>query len=149
MGLSLDSFMVENVSLPDELQKMLDTRMGMNMIGDMGKYTQFQVANSLPIAAANTGGGAAGIGAGLGAGMGMAQVIMGSMGQMNQPPQQQMPQPQPIAPAPPMAPPPMAAPAAPVGAPPAGPATDLKFCVNCGAKIPRTAKFCAECGSAQ
>ncbi|MGA2086835.1 MAG: SPFH domain-containing protein, partial [Terracidiphilus sp.] len=40
LGLSLESFVVENVSLPDELQKVLDQRIGMNMIGDMGRYTQ-------------------------------------------------------------------------------------------------------------
>ncbi len=56
LGLTLDSFVVENLSLPEELQKLLDTRIGMNMLGDMNKYTQFQVANSLPIAAANEGG---------------------------------------------------------------------------------------------
>ncbi len=50
-GLSLESFVVENISLPDELQKMLDQRISMNMIGDMSKYTQFQVAQSMPIAA--------------------------------------------------------------------------------------------------
>ena len=38
---------------------MLDTRVGMNMIGDMNRYTQFQVAQSVPIAAANEGGDAA------------------------------------------------------------------------------------------
>ena len=70
LGLSLESFVVENISLPEELQKMLDQRIGMNMIGDMNRYTQFQVAQSMPIAAANEGGGAAGIGAGLGAGHG-------------------------------------------------------------------------------
>ena len=48
---------------------MLDQRIGMNMLGDMNKYTQYQVAHSLPIAAANEGGGGiAGIGVGLGAG---------------------------------------------------------------------------------
>ncbi|MFN7918585.1 MAG: SPFH domain-containing protein [Bryobacteraceae bacterium] len=137
-GLVLDSFVVENLSLPEELQKLLDSRIGMNMIGDMGKYTQFQVAQSMPIAAANEGGGGAGIGAGLGAGMGMAQVMMQSMqGAMH-------PQAAPVAPA--------AAPvaAAPVGAAPvAGPAGETKFCVECGSKIPRAAKFCAECGKPQ
>ena len=76
LGLALDTFVVENVSLPDELQKLLDQRIGMNMIGDMGRYTQFQVAQSMPIAAANEGGGAAGIGVGLGAGLTMAQQMM-------------------------------------------------------------------------
>jgi membrane protease subunit (stomatin/prohibitin family) len=151
MGLSLDTFMVENVSLPEELQKMLDARMGMNMIGDMGKYTQFQVANSLPIAAANEGGGGAGLGAGLGAGMGMAQAIMGAMGQANQQYQQPPQQPQqPMAP-PQQAPPPPAGGVAPIApaAPSSAPAGELKFCTNCGAKVPRAAKFCADCGSAQ
>src|SRR5271170_3756508 len=80
LGLSLENFVVENLSLPDELQKMLDQRISMNMIGDMGKYTQFQVAQSLPIAAANEGGGGiAGIGVGLGAGLTMAQSVMNAM----------------------------------------------------------------------
>src|ERR1051326_5424610 len=55
LGLSLDTFVVDNVSLPDELQQMLDQRISMNMIGDMGRFTQFQVAKSIPIAAANEG----------------------------------------------------------------------------------------------
>ena len=76
LGLTLDTFVVENLSLPDELQKRLDERIGMNMVGDMGRYTQFQVAQSMPIAAANEGGGAAGIGVGLGAGLTMAQSMM-------------------------------------------------------------------------
>ncbi|HSQ32268.1 MAG TPA: SPFH domain-containing protein, partial [Gemmatimonadaceae bacterium] len=73
-GLTLDSFQVESLSLPDELQKRLDERIGMNMVGDMRQYTQFQAAQSMPIAAANEGGGA-GLGAGLGAGMAMGKAM--------------------------------------------------------------------------
>jgi membrane protease subunit (stomatin/prohibitin family) len=124
LGLSLENFVVENLSLPDDLQKMLDQRISMNMIGDMGKYTQFQVAQSMPIAAANEGGGAAGIGVGLGAGLTMAQSMMNAVKQG----EQQAP----------------AAPAAPVA-----PATETKFCTNCGKQIPRASKFCPECGTAQ
>ncbi len=87
LGLTLDSFVVENLSLPEELQKMLDTRVGMNMLGDMNKYTQYQVANSLPIAAANEGG-LAGIGAGLGAGFTMAQTMANALQQPGQQPPQ-------------------------------------------------------------
>jgi len=134
LGLALDSFVVENLSLPEELQKLLDTRIGMNMLGDMNKYTQFQVANSMPIAAANEGG-LAGIGAGLGAGFTMAQTMANAL----RPGEQQ--------------PPPPAAPAGPMGGAgpvaPAAPATETKFCVNCGKPIPRNAKFCPECGNAQ
>ncbi len=79
LGLTLDTFVVESLSLPAELQKMLDTRVGMNMVGDMSRYTQYQVASSLPIAAANEGSGAAGIGVGLGAGLTMAQQMMSSL----------------------------------------------------------------------
>jgi membrane protease subunit (stomatin/prohibitin family) len=122
LGLSLETFVVENLSLPDELQQLLDQRIGMNMIGDMGKYTQFQVAQSMPIAAGNEGGGAAGIGVGLGAGLTMAQSMLNAVKPAETP----------------------AAPAAPVA-----PAADTKFCTNCGKQIPRASKFCPECGTAQ
>ena len=79
-GLVLDSFVVQNVSLPEELQKILDTRIGMNMIGDLGRYTQYQVATSIPLAAQNEGG-IAGIGAGLGAGLGIGQTMTAAMAQ--------------------------------------------------------------------
>ena len=74
LGLTLDTFQVESLSLPDELQKRLDERIGMNMMGDMRQYAQFQAAQSMPIAAANPGGGA-GLGAGLGAGMAMGKAM--------------------------------------------------------------------------
>ncbi|MGB8437580.1 MAG: SPFH domain-containing protein, partial [Burkholderiales bacterium] len=48
LGLELSGFVVENVSLPEDLQKILDQRIGMNMVGDMARYTQFQVASSIP-----------------------------------------------------------------------------------------------------
>jgi membrane protease subunit (stomatin/prohibitin family) len=136
LGLSLESFVVENISLPDELQKMLDQRISMNMLGDMNKYTQFQVAQSLPIAAANEGGGGiAGVGVGLGAGLTMAQSVMNAMKPGEQ------------APPPAGGPAPSAGPVAPVA--PVAPAAETKFCTNCGNKIPRASKFCPECGTAQ
>jgi membrane protease subunit (stomatin/prohibitin family) len=128
-GLALDSFVVESLSLPDELQKILDQRISMGMIGDMSRYTQFEVAQSMPIAAANEGGGAAGVGVGLGAGLTMAQQMMNSM----KPPQAGGPAP--------------AGGAAPAGG--GAPAADTKFCMSCGKPIARIAKFCPECGSAQ
>jgi len=139
LGLSLETFVVESISLPDELQKMLDQRISMNMIGDMNRYTQFQVAQSLPVAAANEGGGAAGVGVGLGAGLAMGQTMMNAMRPGEQPP------PAPVG-GPAAAPP---AGAAPAGAAPAAPAADTKFCTNCGNKIARAAKFCPECGTQQ
>ena len=131
LGLALDAFVVENLSLPDELQKRLDERIGMNMVGDMGRYTQFQVAQSMPIAAGNEGGGAAGIGVGLGAGLTMAQSMMNA-----------------VKPAPGGAPATPSSPA-PEGGAPAGSEAATKFCIHCGKPIPRPAKFCSECGGAQ
>jgi membrane protease subunit (stomatin/prohibitin family) len=139
LGLSLESFVVENVSLPDELQKVLDQRIGMNMIGDMGRYTQYQVAQSIPIAAGNEGGGFAGAGVGLGAGMMMGQQMMNAQQMMN-PQQPYSPPPPPSAPGPI----PQAGPQAPAAA-----GAGTKFCINCGHSIPRAARFCADCGSAQ
>ncbi len=134
LGLEIVGFVVENISLPDELQKILDQRIGMNMIGDMGRYTQFQVAQAIPMAAANEGGGAAGIGVGLGAGMTMAQQMMNAANFSG-------PQQPPAAPAP--------APAAAPAGPPAVAGAATKFCIACGQSIPRAARFCAECGGAQ
>jgi membrane protease subunit (stomatin/prohibitin family) len=75
LGVALHSFVIENLSLPGELEKVLDRRIGMNLAGDLGRYTQFEAAQSLETAAANTGG-AAGVGVGLGAGLAMAQTMM-------------------------------------------------------------------------
>ncbi|QRM20881.1 hypothetical protein GBK02_16615 [Dechloromonas sp. TW-R-39-2] len=83
-GLTLDTLVVQNVSLPEELQKILDQKIGMNMIGDMQRFTQYQVANSLPDAAKNEGGIAA-MGVGLGAGVGFGQVMGQAMAQATQP----------------------------------------------------------------
>jgi len=129
LGLSLDTFVVENLSLPEELQKILDQRISMNMVGDMGRYTQYQVAQSIPIAAANEGGGAAGIGAGLGAGVAMGQAMMDAMKKASTAGEQS-------------GPPSGGAAAAAAGA-------ETKFCMNCGKPIPKGARFCPECGHAQ
>jgi membrane protease subunit (stomatin/prohibitin family) len=78
LGLTLDSLQVQNLSLPDELQKVLDQRIGMGLVGDMSRLMQYQTAQSIPIAAANEGGGA-GVGAGLGAGLAVGQTMASSM----------------------------------------------------------------------
>lgn len=123
LGLKLESFVIENISLPDEVEKMMDKRTSMGVLGDLNKYTQFQAAEALRDAAQNPGG-AAGMSAGLGAGAMMAQMMQSAMKQ----------------------------PAAPVATAPAAdaaPAGETKFCCECGKKIPRTAKFCPECGDKQ
>jgi len=73
-GLKLNSLQVQSISLPEELQKKLDERASMGIVGDLGAYTRFQTAQSIPIAAANEGG-LAGAGAGIGAGVAMGQAM--------------------------------------------------------------------------
>jgi len=80
IGLKLESMTVQNVSLPEELQKVLDQKIGMGMVGnDMGKFMQYQTAQAIPKFAegsANGGGsGIAGDAMGLGAGVALGQVL--------------------------------------------------------------------------
>lgn len=82
VGLELTKFLVENVSLPAEVEAILDKRSGMGIVGDLGAFAQFQAASALEKAAENPNGGGimgAGLGAGIGAGM------MGQMGNIFQP----------------------------------------------------------------
>ena len=89
LGVELESVTVQNVSLPDELQKLLDQRTGMQMVGpDMGRFTQYQMGQSLPSLASGAagGGGAAGAGGG-GGGSGVMGDALGlgagvALGQM-------------------------------------------------------------------
>ena len=78
IGLKLESVTVQNVSLPEELQKILDQRIGMGMVGgDMGKFMQYQTAQALPKFAEGSGqgGGIVGDAMGLGAGVALGQVM--------------------------------------------------------------------------
>jgi membrane protease subunit (stomatin/prohibitin family) len=124
LGLELTQFVVENISMPEELAKVLDQRIGMKMVGDMGRYTQYAAAESLDLAAANTGGGA-GVGMGLGAGAAVAQVLAANLRT------------------------PIVGTAAPAGETEVSTAEGTKFCIECGHAIAARAKFCAECGKPQ
>jgi membrane protease subunit (stomatin/prohibitin family) len=78
MGLQLDGVTLQNLSLPEELQKILDQKIGIGMVGnDMGKFMQYQTAQAIPnIATGGSGGsGIAGDAMGLGAGMALGQVL--------------------------------------------------------------------------
>lgn len=84
-GIELKDLMVENISLPPEVEKAMDERTSMGVIGNLGAYTQFQTAKAMEAAASNPGGGAAAAGVGLGAGMAMAQGMAQSFTQPQQP----------------------------------------------------------------
>ncbi len=119
LGLKLESVVIENISLPAEVEKVMDKRTSMGVAGDLNKYAQFQAAEAMR-EAANNPGGMAGIGVGMTAGAMMAQAMQGAMpgGAAQQ-------------------------------SPAAAPAGETKFCSECGKKIARSAKFCPECGAKQ
>ncbi|MCW5665418.1 MAG: SPFH domain-containing protein [Piscinibacter sp.] len=87
IGLKLEGVTVQNVSLPEELQKILDQKIGMGMVGgDMGKFMQYQTAQAIPkfaegAAGAGSGGGVVGDAMGLGAGVALGQVMAQQLSQ--------------------------------------------------------------------
>ena len=128
-GLELTKFIVENISLPQEVEAAMDKRTSMGVIGDVNRYTQFQAADALRDAAKNPSGGA-GTGAGLGAGFAIGQQMAGAMQNAlhpQQPQQQQQPQTQNDRG---------------WGMDPNG-----NKCQKCGATNLAAAKFCNECGA--
>ncbi|MBK9137130.1 MAG: SPFH domain-containing protein [Betaproteobacteria bacterium] len=86
LGLALEKVTVQNVSLPEELQKILDQKIGMGMVGnDMGRFMQYQTAQAIPEmakgAASGGGGGVVGDAMGLGAGVALGQVMAQQLNQ--------------------------------------------------------------------
>lgn len=80
IGLQLEGMTVQNVSLPEELQMVLDQKIGMGMVGkDMAQFMQYQTAQAIPKfaegAAGGGGGSMAGDAMGLGAGVALGQVL--------------------------------------------------------------------------
>jgi membrane protease subunit (stomatin/prohibitin family) len=147
-GLELTKFVVENISLPAEVEAAMDKRTSMGVIGDVGRYVQFQAADAMRDAAQNPSGGAS-TGAGLGAGFAIGNAMAGAMtNAMNQPKSD-------------------TGGAARISCPKCGASTlaNAKFCNECGAKVEAAgqtvpcvkcgaqlqagAKFCVECGSRQ
>jgi membrane protease subunit (stomatin/prohibitin family) len=147
-GLELVKFVIENISLPPEVEAAMDKRTSMGVIGDVNRYTQFQAADALRDAAQNPSGGA-GLGAGLGAGFAVGNVMAGALNNAtNQQGSSSGGSPM-------------------VKCPKCGAATPSasKYCNECGDRIEVAAaggncvkcnaalhpgaKFCSECGSSQ
>ncbi len=80
-GISLPEFYIENISLPEEVEKVLDKRTSVGIAGDLNKYMQFNAAEGM--ANPNSGVGAM-VGAGMAAGMGMS--MAGGAGPWGAPP---------------------------------------------------------------
>ncbi len=141
-GVSVDKLSGLYISLPEDVQKAVDTKSSMTILG--ANYMQYQAGQAMVDAAQNPSGGTAAAGVGLGAGLGMGYTMVGAMQQGMVPPQAQ---PQALM----------------IPCPKCGAANSQtnKFCASCGAKMgPATVtcsrckaqvaegtKFCPECGA--
>jgi membrane protease subunit (stomatin/prohibitin family) len=88
IGLKLEGVVMQNVSLPEELQKILDQKIGMGMVGDTSKFMQYQTAQAIPTLAAGIGSGGGGVvgdAMGLGAGVALGQVMARQLSEGMQP----------------------------------------------------------------
>ncbi len=119
-GLTITNFVVNNLSLPPEVEVALDTRTQMGVLGNLDQYTKFQAASAIRDAAQNEGGGMAGMGAGMGVAAAMGKQMMDAMKPENPDlvPQTNTTQSQ-----------------------------NMVSCSNCANQIPTNSKFCPECGS--
>jgi len=150
LGLDLKAMFVTSITPPEEVQKMIDQRTSLGVIGvgNMQAFMQMQAAQAMREAANRPGSGAgdvAALGLGLGAGAGMGAMMAGMMGQAIQQPQQQPPQypPQQYPQQPPVQPQgivPSAAPAQPI-------APLMVACPSCQAQVPAGSRFCNNCGA--
>ena len=116
-GIAIDKISGLYISLPEEVQKAVDTRSSMQVLG--ANYVQYQSGQAMREAAQNPSGGAAGAGVGVGAGIGMGWTMLDSMRQ-GQP--------------------------GPGGPGPGAGAVPMILCPKCGTPNPATGKFCSECG---
>ena len=122
IGLKIVNVIIENISLPEEVEKMMDKRTSMGVLGDkMGTYMQYQTAEALRDAAKNPGSGLTSAGVGLGAGLGLGNVFADTfksgMNNDNN-----------------------------TGSGGSKDSTPKIKCSKCGAEMKATAKFCPECG---
>jgi len=80
-GLDVPQLFIVNISLPEEVERALDTRTSMGVIGDMNRFQQYQMGQAMTAAAENPSGGGASTGVGLGMGFAMANQMMHGLGQ--------------------------------------------------------------------
>lgn len=119
-GLKLCSMTIENISLPEEVEKALDERTKLGVLdGKIGSYTRIKAADAIGDAAKNpNGNNLAGLGVGLGAGAGLSQVFANNLNFNDEEKTEKK-------------------------------ADNKVTCVKCGAEMSKRAKFCPECGARQ
>lgn len=149
IGMKLVNLVIENVSLPEEVEKAIDQRSSLGALGGkLNEFTQYQTAQAIRDAANNpNGGGIAEMGVGFGAGMAMGNAMMNAMNPQQNAQQQAVSATadtagvclnckQPLTPG------------AKFCANCGTPVQTKKFCPNCGTQVDSSAKFCTNCGKA-
>ncbi|MCD1296077.1 hypothetical protein CUJ83_13825 [Methanocella sp. CWC-04] len=121
-GISIEKVSGLYITMPEEVQKAVDARSSMSILGT--NYMQYQTGQAMREAAVNPSGGAAGAGVGVGAGFGMGYMMVDQMRQAGQQPAQ-------------------------AAAPAPAPAPSGVPCVKCGTAVPQGSKFCPACGTKQ
>lgn len=144
MGLSLTNVIIENISLPEEVEKVMDKRTSMGVIGNIDQYAKYQASEAIRDAAQNQGNGFAGMGAGLGAGSAIGNMMNNALNNLNS--NQAVDAKETIK-------------CKKCNAevdknskfcPECGETVNLKIkCIKCNADIQEGAKFCPECGASQ
>lgn len=144
-GFEITSLYIENLSLPQEVERAMDKRTTMGVLGNMNQYTQYQAAEALRDVARNESGGLVSAGAGLGAGAALGNAMANAFNSVQQPPA--APQVEKV----------------PCPHCQASVNPNAKFCGECGQSVqqPKTAcikcqaeldtdaKFCGQCGTKQ
>lgn len=133
IGFELTQFVIENISMPEEVMKAMDERAKMSMLG-VNDYSTYKTLDAVGKAAENPSGGMAGAGVGLGAGAALGNMMASNMekktvvckhcqSSMNENSK---------------------------FCPNCGkPSVEMATCISCSQPIPMHSKFCAHCGSKQ
>lgn len=117
IGLSITELFIENVSLPAEVEEIIDKRTSVGIMSDkMGSYVTFEAAGAMRDAARNEGNGLAGAGVGMGAGVQIGAMMGNALNNAQDAPKE-------------------------------APKAETKVCSKCNANVPATSKFCPECGN--
>lgn len=119
IGLTATNFIIESINFPEQVEKAIDTRSSLGVMGDkMGTYVQYEAAQAMRDAAKNEGGGQGafmGAGVGVGAGMGVGQMFSDALKNAKDEPVEKKTE-------------------------------NKKVCPQCKAEVTAKAKFCRECG---
>jgi membrane protease subunit (stomatin/prohibitin family) len=123
-GLNVSDFIINAITPPEDVQRMIDEKAGMNVIGDINKFLQYKAAKAMEKAAEKGGDSSSGMGLGLGAGLGIMMPGMIQKAMQNTSGEK-------------------------FSRDEKKGRSGTTHCLFCQAEIPMVSKFCPECGKKQ